>query len=721
MSNDQNIPDGNLDKKLNLREMFTPPTYEQWREVVEKDLKGVPFEKKLVTKTYEGINLQPAYRKEDIKNLPLVDDKPGFGSYVRSTKIGGYIEKAWDIAQEIPYGDAEEFNDALKYDLERGQTAINIVLDEATKLGLDADYAKPEQVGKGGLSFSAILSMKRAFKDIDLTKYPVYVNTGFASTPFMSLFAAYLKKENINIADINGSIDADPIGYLAENGELPVSLETAYDELKCVTEWASKNAPGIKTIHVNVSLYNNAGAGAVQELAYALSTAVEYISQLTERGLTAEEVASKIRFTFGIGPNYFMEIAKLRAARVLWAKILESYGVAQDKRKMFIHAKATQFNQTVYDPYVNMLRTTTEAFSAVVGGVDSMHTNPFDEIIGLPDNFSRRIARNTQIILKEESHLDQLIDPAGGSYYVEWLTNEVAKKAWDLFTEVEDNGGMIESLRADLPQSKIEEVNSARAKDIKKRKEVLVGTNMYANMTEKKIAPKVVDHENLHKKRTAYLQSYRTSGDNGKHESILEKLQTLVDKSSADVITVGAEAYLEGATLGEISKAIFANPGEKVTINKVKTNRLAEIFEELRDASLAYKEKTGSAPKIFLANMGPLKQHKARADFSRGFFEAGGFNVIYPKGFDTPEAAAKEFSASMAKVAVLCSTDDTYPELVEPFVKAAKTRGDVTVILAGYPRDKVEDYKAAGVDDFIYLGADVYAIISELLKNLGAL
>ncbi|GJQ61670.1 MAG: methylmalonyl-CoA mutase [Melioribacteraceae bacterium] len=721
MSNEQNIPDGNLDKKLNLRDMFTPPTYEQWREVVEKDLKGVPFEKKLVTKTYEGINLQPAYRREDIKDLPLKDDKPGFGSYVRSTKIGGYIEKPWDIAQEIPYGDAEEFNDALKYDLKRGQTAINIVLDEATKLGLDADYAKPEQVGKGGLSFSAILSMKRAFKDIDLTKYPVYVDAGYTSTPFISLFAAYLKKENINIADITGSIDADPIGYLAETGELPISLENAYDELKSVTEWATKNASGIKTIHINAAVYNNAGAGAVQELAYALSTAVEYISQLTERGLKVEDIASKIRFTFGIGPNYFMEIAKLRAVRVLWAKVLESYGVAADQRKMFIHAKASQFNQTVYDPYVNMLRTTTEAFSAVVGGVDSMHTNPFDETIGLPDSFSRRIARNTQIILKEESHLDQLIDPAGGSYYVEWLTNEVAKKAWELFGELDEKGGIVETLKSGEANKKIAAVNEARAKDFKKRKEVLVGTNMYANMTEKKITPKVVDHKGLHEKRTKYLQAYRISGDNGKHESILAKLQQLVDKSSADVITVGAEAYLEGATIGEISKAVFANPGEKVTADKIKTYRIAEIFEELRDASLAYQEKTGSAPKIFLATMGSLKQHKARADFSRGFFEAGGFNVIYPKGFDTPEAAAKEFAASRAKVAVLCSTDDTYPELVDPFVKAAKTRGDVTVILAGYPKDKVEEYKAAGVDDFIYLGADVYAIISELLKNLGAL
>lgn len=721
MSNEQNVPDGNLDKKLNLREMFTPPTFEEWRNVVEKDLKGVPFEKKLITKTYEGINLQPAYTKKDIENLSFADSKPGFGSYVRSTKASGYAAKPWDIAQELPYGDAEEFNDALLADLERGQSAINIVLDEATKLGLDADYAKPEQVGKGGLSLSAIRSMTRAFKGVELTRYPLYVETGFTSVPFLSLFNAYLKKENIPIEKISGSIDSDPIGYLAENGELPESLENAYDELKCVAEWLQKNAPGIKSINVNTSIYQNAGAGAVQELAYAIATGVEYLNALGERGITAETFAQKVRFTFGIGPNYFMEISKLRAARVLWAKVLESYGVSEENRKMVIHAKTSRFNQTVYDPYVNMLRTTTEAFSAVVGGVDSMHTNPFDEIIGLPDTFSRRIARNTQIILREESHLDQLIDPAGGSYYVEWLTNEIATKAWEQFLMLDENGGIVEALKSGIPQAQLAEVNDSRKNDFKKRKEVLVGTNMYANMTEKKIAARTVDHTALHKKRADYLQAYRTSGDSKKHESILNKLQQLADKSSVDVIDAGSDAVLEGATIGEISKALFANAGEKVVVNKIETYRIAGLFEELRDASNAYKEKTGYAPKIFLANMGPLKQFKARADFSRGFFEAGGFDVIYTNGFNTTDEAAKAFAESRAKVAVLCSTDDTYPELVAPFVKAAKNRGDVTVVLAGYPKDQVDAYKEAGIDEFIFLGADVYAIISGLLKNLGAL
>lgn len=721
MSNENQVPEGNLDKKLNLREMFTPPTYEEWRAVVDKDLKGVPFEKKLVTKTYEGINLQPIYTKKDIENLPNVGSKPGFGSYVRSTKASGYTGKPWDIAQNIPYGDAEEFNEALLNDLGRGQTAINITLDEATMEGMDADYAKPEQVGKGGLSISALRSVTRAFKGVDLTKYPVYVNTGFTSVPFLGVFNAYLKKENIDIKSLTGSIDADPIGYLTEKGELPVSFDRAVEELKNSTEWMVNNAPGLKSINVNVALYNNAGASAVQELAYAVATGVQYLELLTKAGIKAEDLAGKIKFTFGVGPHYFMEIAKLRAARVLWSKVLESYGVSAENRKMFIHVVTTGVNQTVYDPYVNMLRTTTEAFSAVVGGIDSMSTNPFDEVFGLPDTFSRRIARNTQIILREESHLDQLIDPAGGSYYVEWLTNETAEKAWAEFLVIDEKGGMCAALANGYIYSSIDEINEARLRDFKKRKEVLVGTNMYANMTEKMIENRSVDHEELYKKRAGYLQSFRTTGDSKKHEVVLNKLQELADKSSVSIVDAATDAVLEGATIGEISKAVFSNGGEPVKVAKIKTFRLAESFEELRNAAAAYKAKTGSAPKVFLANMGPLKQFKGRADFSRGFFEAGGMDVVYPDGFATPEEAAKAFGESGAKVAVICSTDDTYPELVSPFVKAAKTGDDVTVVLAGYPKDQVEAHKEAGVDEFIFLGADVYAIISGLMKKLGAL
>lgn len=718
-----------LAEKLELGKEFTPPAFDEWKSKVEADLKGAPFQK-LFTKTYEGIELKPIYIKSDIENLPLTDELPGYTNYVRGTKASGYLGKSWEIAQEIPYADSEDLNAALKNDLSRGQTSININLDEATKLGQDADYADTEKVGEGGLSISGLKSLERVFHGIDIAKYPIHVDAGFTSVPFLILFNAYLKSKNIDIKNIKGSIHSDPIGYLAEKGTLPVSLEFALDKMKLSVEWTNKKTNGFKTIGVSGMPYNNAGATAVQELAFVIATAVEYLNQMNERNVDVTNAAESMRFTFGIGSFYFMEVAKLRAARVMWAKVLEQFGVAEEKRKMFIHAKTALNNQTVYDPFVNMLRTTTEAFSAVVGGVDSMHTNPFNESFSLPDRFSRRIARNTQIILNEESNLSKLIDPAGGSYFVEKLTDDLLNEAWKLFKEIESKGGIIEALKSGFVQSIISKVTEAKTKDIAKRKSVVVGVNMYANTKEEKVKPVLLNKEEFKKKRAEYLQKYRVEGDNKKNSAILEKLQKLSDTNN-DIIEIGIEAALEGATLGEISQSARAARGEEVTVNKLIKFRTGDLFESLREACENYKMKTGAKPKIFLATMGPLKQFKGRADFSRGFFEAGGFDVEYPNGFATKEAAVNAALNSKANAVVICSTDDTYPELVPEITKGIKSKrsGDpalrenknVSVILAGYPKEQIEAHKESGVDDFIFLGADAYGILSVLLKKIGAL
>ncbi len=708
-----------LEKELRLNNEFPLPTYEEWKAQVEADLKGASFEKKLITKTYEGIDLKPIYTRKDIENLPHLKNFPGSENYVRGTRASGYTDQSWLICQEIPYADAEDFNAALKNDLERGQTAVDLTLDSATKLGLDADFAGVEKVGDSGLSISAKNSLARALKDVDLEKYPIFVRTGFSSLPILALLAAHLNEKNFNLKNLRGSFEADPIGYIAENGSLPVSWDFIFDEMAKVVNWSTENMPNVKTIGVDGSLYHNSGASAVQELALVLATGNEYFSVLIDKGIPAEEIANKLRFTFAVGPFYFMEIAKLRAAKILWSKILEAYGVDENDRKMNIHVRTSRHNQTMIDPYVNMLRTTTEAFSAIVGGIDSMHTNPFDESFAVPDQFSRRIARNTQILLKEESHLDKLIDPAGGSYFVESLTSEVAEKAWKLFQEIDAKGGMIKSLEANYPQTLIAETDSERRKNLSNRKDVLVGTNMYANGKEKKIERQKLDKEKFHKKRTEYLQKLRVSGDNGTHQNILEKLQNLTDKNSTDLIGTCIEAFAEGATIGEIAKTTRVNAGDAVKISKVKIHRASEIFEELRDKAIEYQASNGSKPKVFLATMGPLKQHKPRADFSTGFFEVGGFEVIYQKGFDSSSDASEAAINAGAQVVVICSTDETYPEIVPQLVRGLKSKNkDIVIILAGYPKDQIEEHKKSGVDDFIYLGCDAYELLNKLFNKI---
>lgn len=703
-----------LPDKFNLQNDFPETPYEEWKKTAEKDLKGVPFEKKLITKTYEGIDLQPIYTKEDLKNIEFLENKPGFDNFVRGTKLSGSTKNSWEIKQGINYPLAEDFNEALRHDLERGQNAIYISLDFAAKNGLDPDNSKAGEVGKDGVSISTLNDFCNALLGVDLEEYPVYINAGFGGYHSMLLFSAFLKKNKIDFKKVKGGFEIDPLGYAITYGELPVPEEKVFECIGGVTKWSNINLPGFKTLNINTLPYHNAGASSVQELAFALATGVEYINQLLEHGLKIDEIASRMIFTFGLGSFYFMEVAKLRAARLLWAKIIQEYSGNDESKKMVIHTQTSFHNRTAYDPYVNMLRTTTETFSAIVGGADSITSGPFDEVFGMPDEFSRRIARNTQIVLKEESHLDSTIDPAGGSYYIEKLTDEIAKKSWELFVEIQNKGGMLKALKEGYPQSEIEKTDSERKKDFAKRKSVLVGTNMYANMKEEKLEFRKHDFEKIQKQRAEQIKKIKSINDS---KDLLTNIKKVQKEKPEELIETCIDAVLHGATIGDISKTLKSGDEKPVTYRPLKIHRASEIFEELRDKALEYKEKNGFAPKIFLSTMGPVKQHKPRADFSRGFFEVGGFDVIYKKGFDTTDEAVSEAVNSGARIVTICSTDETYPELVPALAKGLKEKiKDVKIILAGYPKELVEQLKKDGVDEFIFLGADVHKILKSLLN-----
>lgn len=693
-----------LPEKFKIQDDFPETSFDDWKKTVEKDLEGVPFEQRLKTKTYEGIYLQFIYTKKDLENLPNISEKPGFKNFVRGTKVDGYLDNSWLIAQEIPYPLAEEFNTALKYDLERGQNAINIILDKSTRT-LDSNLTI-NKLGINGLTIQTLNDIEKAFEGIDITKYPLFIKTGYSSLPILMMIKTYLEKKGYEISKIKGAIEADPVDFAITEGFLPVNLDSIYDEMYASTKWSRKYLPGVKTIGVSSLQYHNAGANIVQEIAYSISTAVEYIRQMLKRGLNIDEIAGNIRFTLGISSLYFLEVSKLRAIKMLWAKIIESFGGNEESQKIFIHARTSFNNQTRYDPYVNMLRTTTEAFSAVVGGVDSLHTNFFNESIDLPDEFARRIARNTQIILNEESHLNQLIDPAGGSYFVENLTYEIAKKSWDLFKEIEDKGGVISALESGFIQDAIDKIVKEKRDVFAKRRTTQIGINVYANVKEEKLKYKKADSYKILKKRF--------------EEN--EKKKNEIGQLNKDEFEKASNAIKEGATIYNIATALRKDQKPGLKIRQIVIHRTAEIFEELRDASLDYKEKTGSSPKIFLLPMGALKQNKARADFAKAFFEIGGFDVISSQRYHTVEAAIDSAVKSDSKIAVICSTDDTYPELVPPIVKGIKeSKKDAIVILAGYPKEYVDKFREDGIDEFIFLGCDAHKILKSLMEKTGVI
>jgi methylmalonyl-CoA mutase len=366
-----------------------------------------------------------------------------------------------------------------------------------------------------------------------------------------------------------------------------------------------------------------------------------------------------------------------------------------------------------------MLRTTVEAFAGAVGGVNSMHTGPFDETIGQPDEFSRRIARNTQIILQHESQLTKVLDPAGGSWYVEKLTDDVARGTWALLRQVEEQGGMLAALQNGFPQTQVSETAAQRSKNLSTRKDILVGTNKYANLLESLPEANNPDLGELHRVRAKFIARYRTGNDNTHSTEVMSKLAQLRDASAETVLTAAIDAALAGATLGEITRTLSGDSQSATVVTPLPTLRASEKFEAMRAFAEVYLTKHGARPKVFLANYGPLPKHKPRADFSTDFFSVGGFEVISNAGFSTPEAAAQAALESGAPVVVICGTDDVYPEIVPPLTQAIKSaKPAVTVILAGYPAEQIEAHKAAGVDDFIHIRANVVEVLSKLQQAL---
>ena len=692
---------------------FTPPSYEEWKEACITLLKGAPFEKKMYTKTYEGITFDPMYFRKDTEDILPKESFPGMGDYLRGAQPSGYVGKPWGIAQVCDETLPEENNELLRHEQEKGSTIYHIKLDSASLKA--EDVRKATAPGDEGVSVTTLDDMHTLLSGLKLDKYPVYLYAGESALPMLALFAGALKASGQDLTKIRGIVGADPLGELTAKGKNSKDIESLYCDMAKCAKWAVKHAPGLKTVFVRSDVYSRGGANDVQESAYTLATAVAYLRALLERGLTIDEAAGQIMFGFSMGANFFLQIAKLRALRPLWAQIVEAFGGSKEAQRMHIHARPALFFKTVYDPYVNMLRNTTEIFSGVVGGVDSFESSPFDEPIRKGDEFSRRIARNVQIILQEEFGLLQPIDPAGGSWAVETLTKQMKEKVWAEFQVIEGKGGMLKALQEGYPQSEIAAILAARFKAAETRKDRIVGNNMYPNMTEKLLDPRPEDVEENKKQRTAQVEAYLADIDEAFKAEKLKALQA----GEGCLVSLAIEAAQAGATTAEIAAALAGKESETVTA--IAPHRWSERFEALRKTTEAYKAEHNDNVKIFLANMGPIPQHKARADFTTGFLQVGAFEVLGNNGFPTVEEAAQAAKESGADAVVICSTDATYPEIVPQLApKLHEVLPKATVFLAGAaPKDLLETYNEAGIDEYISVKANCYKILQLLQQKKG--
>ncbi len=671
------------DPEINFGE-FEAATYADWRKAAEAVLKGADFNRSLLTKLVEGITLQPIYNAEDVV---IEETTPGQFPYRRGVSELGYSQKPWEVAQSIPATNPTEFNEALLHDLQRGQTAVNIQLN-----------------CKCGLALRTQGDWDVALNGVALDKMPVYITPGSCGLGVLGMYLNVYTSRGYDVANLKGGVLFDPIGKLVTKGSLcgGKGMCTAYDQMAEMTKWAIKNAPDFQTIGISGLPYHNSGASAVEGVGGLLATAVTYLRAMEERGISVDDAAKHMRFTIGVGSNIFMEIAKIRALRQLWAQIVKACGGSEESGKLKLHAATSSWTISKVDPWVNMLRGTAQAFSAVIGGVDSLDVVPFDSAVRVSDEFARRIARNVQLILQGECALDKVVDPAGGSWYIENLTDQAARRAWEIFQSIEKEGGMVKALKAGSVQKMINDTVAKRYELVDQRRQTLVGVNRYVNLQEKALEPTV---------ECSAKAPHKPASD----------IETPAVECTVDSVRVAAESGLSTCL---IQKALCAQAeckcGEPLSVEPLPARRNSERFERLLDKALVYQTANGNRPTVFFANMGPLRQHKARADFSQDFLRSGGFETIYPAGFETPEAAAEAAVASGCKACVICSTDDTYPELVPAFTKAVKAaKPDMMVILAGYPTDYVESFKADGVDLFIHVKANCYETLETIQNHLG--
>lgn len=704
-------------------EEFPAPSLDEWRAVVEKDLNGADFDKKLVWKTLEGIDVQPMYFRKDLDGLAHLNTLPGFAPYTRGTQPLGSVSYPWQIRQDCMLAAPEDVNGALRDALARGQTAIGIRLDNAARQGYDGDSPEARELaGRGGCTLSSINGLRIALADIDFVKYPVTIRTGTAALPVLAMLIALVDEHGNDRKDLVGAIECDPVRELVKAGSLRGPLELHFREMADMVAFCSRECPGMRPVMVNSNPWHNAGASAVQELAFTMATAVEYMRQLTDRGIDADTAALSLIFNFSVSTNLFMEIAKLRAARTLWAKIARAFGAnREESQKMFIHVRTSTYTKTQNDPYNNMLRSTIEAFAGAAGGCDSMFVAPFDECIGRPDEFSMRVARNQQLLLQEEAYLTKVVDPGAGSYYIESLTDSIGRESWKLFQEVEADGGLVKALQAGTPQEKVEATAAKKRDMISKRRLPIVGVSNYANPTEKPMPRRHIPRDAFIAERRKRLSRLKHARKYSTVKEHLDLLTNAVYTGEGNLMEIAIGAAREGATIGETVRALLdGTQGETPTIKPLKSERASMQYEVLRANADAWKERHGDLPSVFLVPTGPLAWRRARMDFCYGFFGAAGFKMIEPKPFDNMDDAAKAAAESGCRLIVICSDDESYPKVVPELIEKMKSlKSGLLTIVAGYPQDCIDELKDAGVDGFVHLRCDAVEVLTDLQKRLG--
>ena len=685
-----------------LAEPFEALGKEAWRKKVEDDFRGGDTDTESLRKTdANGDFIEALYTIEDSVDAGR-RGLPGQSPHVR----GSVAQGGWTLRQEFSDCRINVSNEQILADLRAGVEALwlRVRMDDGIQVISSAN-------------FDALLD------GVDLQSVSVCLDPGSEALTTAAAYIASLQRrggaEAIDFQSLRGGLGADPLGTLAKSGGLPGGRNQQYEHAVALAQWCTKKAPGLRAMLVDTRVYHEAGASEVQELAYAIATGVVYLRKLVEAGMNVDAAAQQIAFSICVSDDFFSELAKLRAARWLWSRVVTASGGEESSAAMWMHCRTSGFSASERDPWVNMLRATNQTAAAALGGANSIATTPFDSVIGPANELSRRVARNTQIVLRDESHLAHVVDAAGGSWYIEQRTDDLANKAWALFQEIESNGGFETELTLGRVTEAVTSVAERRRTLLAKRKTSVVGVNEFANLDETLPVREAINVQETtnalrdslqqsdppsHQDRWVELSDFSKSAKNRPVELVQQCIE--IAKEGGDTLTMAS---------------VLRDGLPDFHIEPIRSWRLAEDYEALRGASDQHVALHGHRPRAFMANLGPIPEHKTRSAWSTNLLAAGGIEALPNDGYPSVEAIVAAWGESEADMAVICGTDDRYAEQAFSVATALAENGCSTILLAGKPGDKADAYNEAGVSMFIYAGAgcDVLQTLNQVHDQIG--
>ncbi|UWQ38547.1 methylmalonyl-CoA mutase [Leisingera aquaemixtae] len=698
---------------------------DEWRALAEKELRGRAVDD-LNWQTLEGIEVKPLYTEDDTRDLPHMGTLPGFGPFTRGVKATMYAGRPWTIRQYAGFSTAEESNAFYRRNLAAGQQGVSVAFDLATHRGYDSDHPRVVgDVGKAGVAIDSVEDMKILFDGIPLDKVSVSMTMNGAVIPVLASFIVAGEEQGHDRSQLAGTIQNDILKEFMVRNTYIYPPKPSMRIISDIIEYTSNEMPKFNSISISGYHMQEAGANLVQELAYTIADGREYVRAAIDAGMDVDKFAGRLSFFFAIGMNFFMEIAKLRAARTLWHRVMTEFGAKSERSKMLrTHCQTSGVSLQEQDPYNNVIRTAYEAMSAVLGGTQSLHTNALDEAIALPTDFSARIARNTQLVLQEETGVTNVVDPLAGSYYIESLTNELVEKAWALMEEVEEMGGMTKAVESGMPKLRIEESAARRQAMIDRGEEVVVGVNKYRKDKEDPIDILDVDNHAVRESQIARLETMRKTRDEAACQAALEELTRRAKEGSGNLLEAAVEAARARASVGEISMAMEKEFGR----HRAEVKTLAGVygaayegdegFAAIQKSIEDFAEEEGRRPRLLVVKMGQDGHDRGAKVIATAFADIG-FDVDVGPLFQTPEEAAQDAIDNDVHVIGISSQAAGHKTLAPQLVEALKAEGaeDILVICGGViPQQDYEFLYSKGVKAIFGPGTNIPEAAQDILR-----